>query len=653
MSLPAPILDDRTFQDIVDECKRMIPRFAPEWTDHNVSDPGVTLIELFAWMTELLLYRVNQVPRRNYIKFLDMIGVHLEPPHPARTLLTFRLTAPQPATVSILAGTEVATVRTATDDAIVFATERPLDILVPSLGYALVSRDEFTYREYTPALRNPNLRVPVFEDPPRPGNGFYLGYYGDLAAHILHLTIECEIQGIGVDPRNPPLAWEYYDGNLQTWRPARVDLETTGGLNRTGEVIVHIPPTSRPRELDRRRATWIRCRVTETSAHQRPYATSPRILGISTVSIGGSVMAGHSEVISGELLGRSDGTPGQTFTLAAAPLLPRRPGETLQVETEELGEFQSWQEVTDFAASGPLDPHFTCDSVSGQITLGATVRLPNGEERRYGHIPQAGRALRFSRYRIGGGVIGNVGKGTITTLKTSIPYIASVINHEQAVGGTEAETLESALMRGPQVLRSSPRAVTAADYERLASEASPDVVRARCIYARENDETMAGSVRLVLVPQMATTDGPVPIEQLALSDHVRTTVQDYLDARRMITVRMILEPPTYIAVAIHVEAYARRGSNQSSVQTAIERVLYRFVHPTVGGPDGTGWPFDRALFLSDIYGLVQGVADVEHVGSARLVQIDDAGAEQPVSGDTLPVPQLTLLCSATHKVSVR
>ena len=55
MPLPTPALDDRTFQDIVDEAKRLIPRYCPEWTNHNVSDPGVALIELFAWMSEMVL----------------------------------------------------------------------------------------------------------------------------------------------------------------------------------------------------------------------------------------------------------------------------------------------------------------------------------------------------------------------------------------------------------------------------------------------------------------------------------------------------------------------------------------------------------------------------------------------------------------------
>ena len=75
MALPAPNLDDRRFQDLVDDAKRLVQQRCPEWTDHNVSDPGVTLIEPFAWMTDQLLYRLNRVPDRHYVKFLELLGV--------------------------------------------------------------------------------------------------------------------------------------------------------------------------------------------------------------------------------------------------------------------------------------------------------------------------------------------------------------------------------------------------------------------------------------------------------------------------------------------------------------------------------------------------------------------------------------------------
>src|SRR5256884_9068896 len=111
MALPVPNLDDRRFQDLVDDAKRLVQQRCPEWTDHNVSDPGVTLIETFAWMADQLLYRLNRVPDRNYVKFLELLGVTLLPPTAAKADLTFRLSNPQPKVLEIPAGTQVSTPR--------------------------------------------------------------------------------------------------------------------------------------------------------------------------------------------------------------------------------------------------------------------------------------------------------------------------------------------------------------------------------------------------------------------------------------------------------------------------------------------------------------------------------------------------------------
>ena len=111
MTLPAPNLDDRRFQDLVDDAKRLVQQRCPGWTDHNVHDPGVTLIETFAYMTDQLLYRLNRVPDRVYVKFLELIGVRLFPPTAARGGVTFWLSAPLPDDVLVPAGTEVATSR--------------------------------------------------------------------------------------------------------------------------------------------------------------------------------------------------------------------------------------------------------------------------------------------------------------------------------------------------------------------------------------------------------------------------------------------------------------------------------------------------------------------------------------------------------------
>src|SRR5213082_1274108 len=129
MPLPAPNLDNRRLQDLVDAVKRMVMRRCPEWTDHTESDPGVTLIETFAFMTDQLLLRLNQVPDRLYIKFLELIGLRLIPAAPAQVDVTFWLSAPAVASVGIAAGTNVATLRTEVDESIVFSTNQDLQII--------------------------------------------------------------------------------------------------------------------------------------------------------------------------------------------------------------------------------------------------------------------------------------------------------------------------------------------------------------------------------------------------------------------------------------------------------------------------------------------------------------------------------------------
>src|SRR4051794_10369016 len=122
MTLPAPHLDDRRFQDLVDEAKRMVQVRCPEWSDHNVSDPGVMLIETFAFMVDQLLYRLNRVPDRLYAKFFELTGLTLLPPTAARAFVTFWLSAPQPEMIPIPRGTEVATLRSTADNSTSFTT---------------------------------------------------------------------------------------------------------------------------------------------------------------------------------------------------------------------------------------------------------------------------------------------------------------------------------------------------------------------------------------------------------------------------------------------------------------------------------------------------------------------------------------------------
>ena len=123
MPLTMPNLDDRRYQELLDEALARVPVYTPEWTNFNKSDPGVTLIEIFAFMTESLLYRANQIPERNRKKFLKLLNVPLQPATSAQGLATITNDKGLLQTVTLNDGVELRAGK------VPFRTTRPLDVL--------------------------------------------------------------------------------------------------------------------------------------------------------------------------------------------------------------------------------------------------------------------------------------------------------------------------------------------------------------------------------------------------------------------------------------------------------------------------------------------------------------------------------------------
>ena len=215
--LPTPKLDDRRFQDLVDEAKRRVQQRCPEWTDHNVSDPGVTLIETFAWMTDQLLYRLNRVPDLNYVKFLELLGVTLLPPTAASTELTFRLSKAQPNVVNVPSGTQVSTPRSGSGEQITFATTAPLPI-VPCEQQTLASADPLGSVRH----HSGEQAIVCFSDRPQPGDALLVGLNRAVPSCVVRLHLACKPgAGGGIAPDNPPLVWDARvgedEGTVQLW----------------------------------------------------------------------------------------------------------------------------------------------------------------------------------------------------------------------------------------------------------------------------------------------------------------------------------------------------------------------------------------------------------------------------------------------------
>jgi predicted phage baseplate assembly protein len=647
--LPAPSLDDRTFQGLVDEAKRLVQRRCPEWTDHNVSDPGVTLIEAFAQMVDQLIYRLNRVPDLNYVKFLELIGVELRPPAAARGMVTFWLSSPQPQTVLVRAETEVATPRTDIHEPVVFTTTEDLEILPCSFSRAGLSPASGSPTDLTAALAGPD-GFACFSESPAVGDALLVGLSDAVPSCAVAIRLDCRVAGAGVDPRRPPLVWEAWNGS--GWSACDVDRDETGGLNKAGDVIIHIPPSHQTSIIARQRAGWVRCRLVEAEPGQPTYTASPRILSVEAFTVGGTVGMMHAEVVRHEVIGKSDGTPGQRFALQRRPVVPsEEPGV---IEVADSNGVETWTPVSQFADVAADDRSFRIDAYAGEVQFGPAVRTADGGLRHYGAVPPSGASVVLSSYRTGGGRRGNVARGQVRVLKTSVPYVARVENRTPAIGGADAETLDEAKVRGPMLLRSRGRAVTAEDFEELAREVAPDAARVHCVPAQ--DQADAGGIRVLVVPHVAGDEvGRVRREDLVPPEGTLERISASLDERRLVGTRLLVAPPEYVGLTVVVDVSARSLFDPDEVKDSVTRALYELFHPLTGGPDGTGWPFGRSVQSHEVHAALARIPGVDMAQeiTVSLFPADAGSGRRSAPVQRLDLPPTALVFSYEHQVRVR
>ena len=654
MSLPIPNLDDRRFQDLVDEAKRLIPTYCPEWTNHNVSDPGVALIELFAWMTEMSVYRINQVPDAFYTHMLNLLGFEQFPAAAAQVDLTFWLSAAQGEAVVIPANTPVGT-SGEVGQLRVFSTSEDLIVRQPELTAALTSTGDDTYHDVWEDLSLNLAAVTCFgSDPLAAGDCFYLGFRDSIAGNAVRLSVTASVEGIGVIPDDPPMIWEVWQG--EGWIPITIPKrdrtgapgDTTGGLNRDGSILMLVPNAHEPLTLGAHRAYWIRARLLPTAVGQPAYRSSPQIRSAGVVSIGGTVSAEHSNLVVDEILGASTGKADQVFALNNRPVLPRREHEIVTVTTDAGTE--DWEEVDSFMRSGPDDRHYVLDSSTGEIRFGPQIRYPDGSHRQHGLVPPENSRIAITTYRWGGGSLGNVGTGTLTGLRASIPYVDGVTNLAPATGGVDPETVENAKRRGPHSIRSGSRAVTASDFERLAGEADAGIARARCLAPVESGDP----IRLLVVPNIEEPAEMLQIDDFALPDQMVSRVGEYLDERRILGSKIEVGTPFYQGVTIAALLAARPGRPVNLIRDRAMAALYRYLNPLTGGPDGQGWPFEADLNAANVFQLLETIDGVERVDEVLFFEYDlrnhvrvGFGKELVKLGDD------SLFLSTNHQVVVR
>lgn len=532
MPLPMPTFDSRKYQDILDEALARVPVHNPEWTNFNKSDPGVTLIEVFSFLTESLLYRANQIPERNRLKFLSLLGVGLAPGASARGLVSFSSTEKTPSTVTLEADVEVLAGQ------VPFRTETGLDVL-PIEAQAFykqpASPDDDTvtyYNQLYSALRDttPPSELKLYQTTPfSPRGTTQLNLGRDTTDHSLWIALLLrptdkpyatqlekvrealagKTLSLGVVPalaasgkRLAPGGAQASSGlavlNFQVPKlpPGGVLPESNDERDasyrtiKTTEVptapsVVQITLPEEPSEL----ALWSNLDPLEAGSRDFPPSlegmeqderiitwirivpSAPAQTNLLWTGIN-TVFATQRAHVRGELLPPGTGEPDQVATLSQKPVVSG--SVTLRVTTGDKNEI--WQEIDDLGAAGPEVPVPDLRAPPGTPTPPALPSKvyaldPESGQLRFGDGLKGARPPSGAILRVDYDFgVGQAGNVGIGAIGTgpTLPPAIKVTNCLATWGGADAETVAEGERQVPRFLQHRDRLVSEADFETIA-----------------------------------------------------------------------------------------------------------------------------------------------------------------------------------------
>lgn len=673
MPILPPVLDDRNFTDLVDEAISRIPAHTPEWTNPREGDPGRTIVELFAWLTDTLLYRANLIPERQHLAFLRLLGEQMRPARAARGLVTVSIDKDDYTGAQHLAPL-------ATLGPIPFETRGELTLL-PVCGDCYYKRP-LTTRETSqlaPVVRDlrqiysvratPYVTTPVFVGGAADPTGYdlvsrsldrclwiallgpkgatpamldevraTLGARTDGSQYLLSIgvlpTTEVPALSDDIGPRPPvPHVWEttMLSGGVLEYHALDRVSDTSAGLTQPGVLRLALPSTSPERTLaapdnDVRRAVDAgvgdrppRLDDPDSAARLvtwirlRP-TTRMSALSLSWVGVN-AVEIDHRTTVKDRVVGVSDGSANQEMALPARSV----EAESLVVQVDEAGRgFLTWQRIDDLLLAGRDDAVYTLDEEAGTIRFGDGVR---------GRVPEGGRRVRVAMMRSGGGAAGNVPPRTLKTISAfdlrGVP-VTLPLKVDQAVattGGAASETLDEAERRIPAVLRHRDRAVTEDDFRRLSAD-TPGVRLGRVevlprFKPQQRRANVPGVVTVMVLPQKDGTSAPAPRPDRPLLE----AVHRHLDTRRALTTELYVIGCEYIALGLGVGVTVRDGFGHDETMQAVRDALRAVLWPLApGGASGTGWQLGRAVSDRELEVAVARVPGVNTVTGVRLFE---------------------------------
>lgn len=656
MPLPVPNLDDRRFDDLVAEARARLATHLPELTQIAPGDPVHSFIDLFAWLTETILYRANLIPERQRRVFLNLLQIPLRPARPARGIVAVDAGPGSALLPPLLTdGSQLkAGKQTLTTVGELQPTCLSLQVIIKqkmaaadlqAMGLTLQDLSEqFGLRKgETPAPFQPRRFDPAKETMALSGSlddAFYLACIvprqleNSLTAVRQHLA--GVILNIGIAPADSEagesihelaprkLIWELASTGEEgepIYLPLDVLADSSNGSRQTGVVRLRLPKNAKlfqsfatpdpmftgvgdqPPELAnqveaKRVALWLRLRCPEHPNLQLGH------LSLNAVDVLAQGLA------QDQIVGLGTGQPDQVIALPDRQI----DAYTLLLEVEESGTWVRWKRVDFLAGQEPHANVFTLDAQNGYVYFGDGVSA--------GRRPPQGARIRAVAYLFGGGAGGNLPAGTVKEIVNGNPRHKP--RHEWPLtGGMDAETIEQAEKRIPQFLTHRNRAVTKEDFKLLA-ESNPvnPVARAevrvgflpgpRIQAAREE---VPGVVSVFVLPPGAPALGhtPKPTQGL-LKD-----LFGYLLNRVLIGTELYVLSPEFVPLAVSVKVQVRDAETEQQTLREVQYALVDYLWPLApGGARANGWPMGTSVRANELSAQVARVDGVLAVNKLSL-----------------------------------